>query len=348
MPGELITAVTPQDLTLLAESGMMTTEVQQQLAVATTGIAAMKNASSPVGGRHFARLDSIISVKFPSPVNQARDVLNDLDAVWSNASDEFHRYRQMAFDVKLRRAKLNIQRKKKSDDEDEQIVNDAECELEQAKIDALEAQLANGKGKLTDTINKATHQSEKYKLLCKKAGVESFTEADFLKEEVEYLVRTAWWHAGQGFSTVDTRGDDLRRKDKPRDKMSHKEQVAHDAKIRRESFAVRVPMDVGIYFEALGITKQEVRTELAAIDEQRRLYSQMYGSHEHPPTFADSGYMESWLQQMVTKYSARVMTNLKEHGPDRLKRLQSIISPTNDDKGGGTGSTIERKSIFEA
>lgn len=347
MSRDLSIPVHNQDLAILVESGMLTVETQRQLSTAVQAIPALKNATPP-GKRHFSRIDSMLSVKSPSPVNRARDVLSDLDSLWSGASDEFHHFRQMMFDIKLRQAKLNIKRKRILKDEDEQVISDAECDLEQSQIDALKAKFSVGQAKLTDVIAKATQQSERYAFICKDAGVEQFSADDFLKEEAEYIIKTAWWHAGQTFRSVDARGGGERKKDKPLSEMTPAEQANYHAKIRR-SMTMRVSQDVGVYFELLGISKAEVKTELGWIEGQRHLFNEQYQNHEcSPPEFCDSGYFESWLQTTTTKYLDRVLTNMKQHGPERFKRLQSIITPSDKDQGEGTGAELKRGSLFEA
>lgn len=341
MSGELIIA---QDITMLSESGLITQEAKQQLVTAAAAIPAMRDASTPVGKRHFARIDTFLSIRNPSPVDRARDVLTTLDTLWSGASSEFHRLREMAFDIKLRQARLNIKLKRLPEGEDERIVTQAECELEQAQIDRLKATFAEGQGKIQGVIAKATAQAQRYALLCREGGVVAFTADDFILDEVKYLIKTAFWHAGQNFRTVDGRDKWTKKRDEAGLQDNRQDDFKRMMKARG-NMSVRVSMDVGMYFECLGITKDEVRKELAGIEEQRHQLSRAYEGHPNPPSFYD--YFEAWLTKMENTYKDRVLASIQKHGPDRLKRMQQIITPTTDDQGKTPGTTLERGSLTE-
>lgn len=305
------------DLTLFTQSGLISTEAQEKLTVATQAVSVMKTAGAlPTGERHFSRADSILSVRNPSPVAQARDVLSALDNVWSGASTEFHRYRKMFFDVKLKTAKLSLKRKKPPSDPDEMLVFEAECEADQAEIDSLQTQLAEGQAKIQGTLDKASELSGKYALLG------NFSADDFMREEVVYLIKTAWWHAGQTFQKI-------------------------SRVIEREKhISFRVGHDVGVYFEALGIFPGEVKKELEDIAQQKDAFDRGYNMHPNPPSFLP--YFESWLKQVAERYTSRVMDTVKKHGPEKLKRIQSIIKPTDADVGKPSGTIEKRGSFFEA
>lgn len=342
----LIAAPQAHDLAILTESGLITEETQRQLSVATTAAAAMRK-STPVTERRFSRVDMLLSVKSPSPANRARDILGDLNDLWEGAGVEFHKFRQMAFSVKLRKAKLAAKLKKPPQDDPE--VFEAECELEQAEIDAVQATLASGQSKVMAVIERATQKAQQYETLLLTSGVKEFTEDDFLRDEIEYLIKTAFWHAGQTFKTVDARGAAYRKAHELPPNATDAEKAAHRRKAEREGMSIRVSMDVGTYFELLGITKAEVKTELAWIDQQRKMFDRQYTEHEcAQPEFADSGYFEAWLQTTTHKYRDRVLASFKDQGSDRFKRLQQIIKPTDSDGGYGSGEEMSRGSLFES
>jgi hypothetical protein len=305
------------DLVLFTQSGLISAEAQEKLAVATIAVSTMKTAGAlPTGERHFSRADSLLSVRNPSPASQARDVLQALDNVWSGASTEFHRYRKMFFDVKLKTAKLSLKRKKPPLDPDEMTVFEAECEADQAEIDALQTALAEGQAKIKGTLDKAADLSGKYALLG------HFSADDFMREEVVYLIKTAWWHVGQTFQKI-------------------------SRVIEREKhISFRVGHDVGVYFEALGIFPAEVKKELEDIARQKEAFDQGYAMHPNPPSFMP--YFESWLNQVSERYTSRVMDTVKKHGPEKLKRIQSVIKPTDADGGTTSGTVEKRGSFFEA
>ena len=340
-----VTVIKQQDLTLLTESGLLTVENQKALTLASASIPAMRDASTPVGERHFARTDSVLAIRSNSPIDQARDVLSSLDRLWSGASGEFHRLRQIHFDIKLRQTKINVARKRLDTckDEDDRAVAEAEIALAEAEIDGLIATVTQGQDKLQGVITKAVAQSQQYQALCTTAGVASFTADDFMRDEVGYLIKTAFWHAGQTFRGMDTRDKWQKKKDHvPGDDRAA--EFTNKMKAR-ENMAMRVSMNVGMWFEALGISKGEVLADLKDIEQQRFEYDRACGNGGGVSPFFD--YFEIWLKKLALKYASRVTEAVKKHGPDRLKRLQSIITPVDSDEGAGSGEKISRGSMFE-
>lgn len=335
-----ISVIKQQDLTLLTESGLLSVEHQQALTTASAAIPALRDASTPVGERRFARADSVLAVRSNSPVDQARDVLSALDKLWSGASGEFHRLRQIHFDIKLRQVKADRAKKQLAKaGMDDQPVIEAEIALAEAEIDALIAQVTQGQEKLQGVITKAVAHSQRYTALCTTAGVASFTADDFMKDEINYLIKTAFWHAGQTFRIVDGRNAKERAKDEGMNEFERRSKA-------REYAAPRVDLNTGTWFEALGITKAEVAAELRGVEEEKYQLTQANREWPWPPDFFP--YFEAWLSRMVVKYADRVMAAVKQHGPDRLKRLQSIITPTENDAGKQTGAEVERGSMFES
>ncbi len=344
--------VKPQDMTLLTEGGLITAEAAKKLEIAAASIPAMRDASTPVGQRHFGRADTLLTVRNPSPVNQARDVLESLHRVWTGAGQEFHRLRAMAFGINLRQKKLALQRKKLDaiENADEREIAEAECMVAQAEIDGLQAQFAEGQTAIKDVIAKATHQSEQYALLCQKAGVEAFTSEDFLREEVEYLIKTAFFHAGQTFKLVDIRDQWARKEEEPEPPKGRAEANKRLMKARRETMQIKTPLDVVAYFEALGITKAELRKELEDLEKDKFAFDQCNSGPAASGHYAPQSYFECferWLKDRATKYRDRVLAHVREQGPDRLRRIQQIITPTTEDKGKTGGQEMDRGSLFE-
>lgn len=346
-PPRALSVIKQQDLTLLTESGLLSVENQKALTTAALSIPAMRDASMPVGERHFARTDSVLAIRSNSPIDQARDVLSTLDKLWSGAGTEFHRLRQIHFEIKLRQTKVTVARKKldKLTDPDEVAVAEAEIALAEAQMDALIASVSQDQEKLQGVITKAVAQSQRYTELCKIAGVESFTADDFMRDEVSYLIKTAFWHAGQTFRSVDGRDKWDRQKTEGREPPKTRGQEFQRTLKARENMSVRVSMETSMWFEALGLSKDEVAAELKDIEQQKFSFDRGYAGHPNPPSFFE--YFEVWLKQLAIKYSGRVLETVKKHGPDRLKRLQSIITPVETDVGKGGGTQMDRGSLFE-
>lgn len=333
-----ISIIKQADLTLLTEQGLLTQENQKALTVAAASIPAMRDGS--VGDRHFKSVSSVLSIRSNSPIDQARDVLATLDHLWSGASTEFHRLRKMHFEIKLQQVKVNI--KKKNADKgspDDREVTEAEVALVEAEIDGLMAEAMVGQERLKGVVTKAVAQSQKYQELCTTAGVESFTADHFLRDEVGYLIKSAFWHAGQTFKVVDGRDTKERGKDKGMSDFDRRRKA-------RKFSAPRVDMNTGVWFEALGISKGEVLAELRDIEQQKEELSRAQSGWPWGTDFYP--YFEIWLTKMEQKYAQRVMDSVKKQGPDRLKRLQTIITPTDADRGKNTvGEEMDRGSMFD-
>lgn len=316
---------------------MITVADQRALTLAAAAIPALQSASTAVGERRFAQTESILSIRNNTPVDRARDVLSSLNAVWSGASDEFHRLRTMAYEIKVRLAKMKAAKNKAVDivDFDQREIAIAESELAQAEVDALQTKLIAGQGRLQGVITKAVSLSQEYSALCVTAGVAAFTEEDFLKDEVSYLINTAFWHASKVF--------------KNREMRVEGERYAAEGPYKNlPPQALHVDLQTGVWFEALGISKGEVLAELKELLKQKEAHDRARQWDIYKEDFFP--FVETWLKQMVAKYTPAVTARVKQHGPDRLKRLQQIISPEAGDIGKGGPSNVKdlgRGSMFE-
>lgn len=334
-----LSIIKSQDLVLLTEGGMITVADQRALSLAAQAIPALQSASTAVGERRFAQTESILSIRNNTPVDRARDVLSSLNKIWSGASDEFHRLRTMAYDIKVRRAKMNAAKNKTVDivDFDQREIAIAEAELAQAEVDALQTKVISGQGRLQGVITRAVSLSQEYSQLCLTAGVAAFTEEDFLKDEVGYLINTAFWHASKVFKNREMRVKD--------------ERYSADGPFKNlPPQALHVDLNTGVWFEALGISKAEVLAELKGLLAQKEAHdrARSVGGDIFKEDFFP--FVETWLKQMVAKYTPAVTARVKQQGPDRLRRLQQIISPEAGDVGKGGPSNVkdlDRGSMFE-
>lgn len=316
---------------------MITVADQRALSLAAQAIPALQNASTAVGQRRFAQTESILSIRNNTPVDRARDVLSSLNAVWSGASDEFHRLRTMAYEIKVRLAKMKAAKNKAVDivDFDQREIAIAESELAQAEVDALQTRVISGQGRLQGVITRAVSLSQEYSALCVTAGVAAFTEEDFLKDEVGYLINTAFWHASKVFKNREMRVKDER-------------YAANGPHKNLPPQALHVDLQTGVWFEALGISKGEVLAELKGLLAQKEAHDRARQWDIYKEDFFP--FVETWLKQMVAKYTPAVTARVKQQGPDRLKRLQQIINPDAGDAGKGGPSNVkdlDRGSMFE-
>ncbi len=336
-----------RELATFVETGLMTVDQQRTLSIATKNLAIMKQVSTPSTGRHFSRIDTMIAIRLPTPVSRAREVLSTLADTWDSMSGEFHTFREMYFDARLRRAKLNSKRKLLGDPElgdDERIILEAEIELENARIDKIEAEVARGQAKLQGQVAKATAASDQYAALLTSSGKAEFTEEDFRAEETDYYLQSAWWHASQVFGVNDIRNKWKRPQGEPENQKQEAERKREERKYRR----IEVKHDTVLYFRGLGISQVEIEAELADLLGQRESFdmvNQTMSHNSNPQSFA--GHFESWIKRTADKYRHRVVAAIgKDY--DKLKRISSIIDPEQADKGtGGDVKELGRRGMTE-
>ncbi len=334
-------------LASFAETGLITPDQQRSLSVAATNLAVMKAVTTPSAQRHFGRIDTMLTVRTATPVSEARESLAGLAKVWDGLDIDFHKYRTLFFQTRLIRAQMKkrtseIAAMPESDDRD---IAAAQLDLDGAQLQGMEVELAKGHAKLTGELKKATDYSEQYKLICKAAGKEAdgFTEEDFRKEEIDYYIKSAFWHASQVAETIDTRDKHDR---KPGQRMPWESERGHDFKEQlkaRKAMQILVPKEAELCFQLMGISPEEVKQEIAKLEEQRFNFNLSHPTGVH--SFSD--HFDSWLLRTVEKYRARVAGQLGL-GSDKFKRLQSLLNPDDADGGGrGDVGKIERRSMIQ-
>lgn len=322
------------DLSIFVQSGVLAAEAQKQLTTAVAAVAQVRRVSPP---RHFERINRELQARLPSAISRARDVLGDLDEVWRGATKQFHKYRQMLFDMRHRQAKLALKRKQalEATSDEERAVAEAECDMEQAIIDGLAAELAEGEGEVKQVLADAAKQAERYTAL----GV-TITEQDLLRDEAEYLVKSAFWHAAQVFKVIDLREPGART-------------VTTDSGVKKtkmpghNEIAIHTPATLRSYFQALGILGSDVEAALRDLSQQRAAYMRMYEGHRRPPEFT---HTFSWMQGLATKYAPHVLKLIDANGMGWLKRVQQMVEPTSANAGGDAhdkNDEMERRTVFE-
>lgn len=349
-------ATVGRELATFVETGLISTEQQKALTIATTNLQVMKAVSSPVGGRHFNRIDTLLSVRLPTPVSQARDALSSLAVAWDSMSADFHTFRALYFEARLRRAKLTVARKKADDprlDDDERLIVSAECELESAKIDQIEATVAKGHAALKGQVTKATAASDQYSAILRASGKAEFTEEDFRQEEIDYYLQSAWWHVSQVFGVVDIRNK-RNRPGAPPDDENLKDE-ARRKHLERLNRRVDVKHDTVLYFQSLGISQHEIEGELKGLLEQRESFDMVnenMSRNSNPQSFA--GHFEGWVKRTAEKYRGRAVAAVgatlggQGAGMDKLRRITTLIDPNAADKGtGGDVKDLGRRGMTE-
>lgn len=346
MPDDLkptvFVAPAPQELTVFVESGLITEVQKKSLTLASNNLQTMKAHSTPVGSRHFNKIDTMVALRNPSPVSQAREVLTEFNASWEKITKDFHRYREMFFNAKLMRARLNKRRKEAQGtilDGDDRIILEAELALDGARLDAIESEVAQGHSLMKSDILAAAAASDRYTEICKANGKESFTEEDFRKEEILYYLKSAWWYATQVFSTVDRRD----RWDRPKGEPESRRDAGQRDFEAQPYMKIKLKSEVMLFFQSLTINEDDINKELKVILNMRKAYDK---SARENPLEPFSNYFDGWLAQMAAKYQERASAAVAKNGISVLKRISKLMNPDEPDKGDDGDVGKMRRSVI--
>jgi hypothetical protein len=313
---------TTRELASLVETGLMNPEEQRAISVAAEGLALMKGNSAPMGERHFNAIDRKLSMRAPTPVSEAREVLTDMDAVWGDVRSDFHKYRKMFFEAKLRRAKVAQAKKRAaSADPDDRELAEAAAALEQANIDELEANVGDGYRSIQDAIAKAKKCSERYAVICQQAGKEAFTDEDFKRDEIDYLIKSAWWVASQVLA------------------------IREFSIGRTQHTTMIVPEEIIGYFKGLGVDEASLRKEVGDLAGMRAAFD-INNSGWFPQSFKD--HFNSWLDRMVEKYRPFAEATIAANGFEKVRRIAKMLPESPEERGKKVrGTEIDRSSLVE-
>ncbi len=337
-------AAVASELETYVSTGLITAETQKALSIAVGGAVALKQVATPVGKRHLERIDTIISTRIQSPVGRARETLQTIAGGWEDMRADFHKYRELFYEVRLRRARITKLRKQadQAQDEDDRVIMGAEADLAQAQLDKMASDVAAGEAIMQSAVNKVTKASETYKLICSEAGKE-FTEEDFLDEEITSYLQTGFWHAAKTFTVIDVRhGEDraFERKHSYADEkhfQSRKGQAKDRADNRDAYWRPVMKEDILAFFQALDVPEAVVKREMMALEEQRHNFDLANGNQ--PQSFAPR--MDAWVQRMAAQFLPGVKALVEKYGHERLKRAASLLAPDPGDS--GDAGSVENK-----
>jgi len=318
-----------RELSVLQETGLITPQQAEELAVATRDLRTMEEVSSIPQGRHFGYIDTILSARAPSPVSKARDLLQELGSSWEHARGDFQRLRKVHFEVKLKRAELvkMEQAVDRCDDDGDRGILEAKRDLLTIEIEDLESDLTYGMRKLQGVTEAATASADRYRGLLTESGKDALTAEDFLEEDLGYYLKAAFFHASQ---TVQVRqwvpGGIMDPKVwRQLTKQQREEFVRQNAQQ-----AMTLGEEVLIYFDGLGIAKKEITGELEALAEMRKNFDIVNGgAGRHNQAF--QAHFDNWLARMATKYLDRARSAVGQFGVARIQRIVQIIEPTRSD-----------------
>lgn len=322
-----------RELTTLHESGLITGDQGRALAQATTQWNVLKSVvGATTDGRppprHFSKVDHVLAVRIPTPVGQARDLLATIGTTWDTLSGEFHRFREMFMEAKVKRAELNKKAREITEQigtgelhNDDQAILEAQIQLDGARIDKLEAEVQRGQAALKSGISIMAERSTRYQSLLTAAGKSEFAPEDFLAEEIDYLLKSAWMVAAQSYGATPTL--EASGMPSPRSRIA----LAHE---------------IQLYFANLGVTWSEIESEFSDLQMQRVSYDMA----KNPASTTNfSAQFDNWITRMAVKYRPRVITAVAQHGMDRLKAIQEIIEPPSDSGHHGDAAP-KRRSVL--
>jgi len=304
-----------REISVLHETGLVTARQAECLAVATRDSHAMNSVSSLPKGRHLQYIDTILSSRSASPVSRARDSLIELGSIWRNARSDFHRLRKLYFEVKLKRAEVKklgraLERCLEEGEQEDADILEAKIELETASIEGLESDLSYGMRDLEGVSRSASDASERYAEILELAGKEALTEQDFLDEEIDFYLKSAFFHAAQTMRSQSyvPGGND------------------RGPRVNR----IDLQEEIILYLENLDISRKEVEKELTDLLDMRHNFDFAHGGEgRHEQSFRD--HFTNWVNRMATKYRDRVEQAVAQYGVGRIQRIVSIIEPTRSD-----------------
>jgi hypothetical protein len=360
-----------RQLAALASTGLISPEQRQALTVATTNLDVMKRVATNPGERHFGRIDLMMSVKVPTPIAQAREVLSELNKAWEGMSTDFHHFRKLFFKGKAALAKLAGKKQRAASLrarveagegaagglEQLAVELEAEIEYDQAEIDELQHDVAVGQAKLQGKLTEANAQSKAYALICTAAGKDpeagGFTEDDFLQEELDYYLKAAWWTASEQFKEVDLRGKYHKPGEEPT--SWSEERMAKKAMRADGASRINLSREVTLFFEGMGVNQATVKDEIAKLMKDREGFAMFerggigvtpgnvmgYAPQDYMPTFL------TWIDRMAGKYRVQCLGAYKANGKDKLKRLAALLDPKGGDFGKADAKDQGRDSVLE-
>jgi hypothetical protein len=336
-----------RELTTLNETGLINVEQGRALAQATTQWNVLKAVTGATkdgrpAPRHFTKVDRLLAARIPTPAGQARQLLAQIGSQWETLSGDFHRFREMYMEAKLKRAELNKKARLITEQigkgelhPDDVAIEEASIQLQGAQIDRLEAEVTRGQSTLKAELATMTDRSVRYQALLTTAGKTEFTKDDFEAEEVDYLLKSAWTVAAQVYGAMPI----LKANGRP----SHLKRIV-------------VPHEIELYFGNLGITPDQLKNEFRDLQLQRESFDMLQrgvdahgfaevaqndGTVRH--RFADQ--FDNWIVRMAAKYRGQIMQAVKQHGMDRLTAIQEIIDPPSD-RGKQGPEAPERRSVL--
>ena len=313
-PGSLTANVhqaVSKELTTFVENGVITPEEQAKLTTAISSASALGQVATPIAKRSLGKIESLLAIRQDTGIGRAREALINLSEGWSEMRSTWHQHRQMFFDVRLRGARIKAKRAEadQAKDDLQREVLGAEADLMQAEMDAKQSELAEAVTAMQSRVQKLNDSAASYALVCKEAGKETFTEADFQADEVKSYLSMAWWHVAHTF------------------KEQHKYVGPGAPPLSR----VVVQRDALAFFKAIGLPERTIQEELARLADERRAFDMAHGNQ--PQSFSER--FDQWTLRMSDKYLPAAAELVSKYGIERFRRAAAIMDPDPKDVGKG-------------
>jgi hypothetical protein len=341
---ELAKQAVTKELTSLVRAGFLTEVEQRQVSSAVSTARAMSEVATPTAARHFKTISTKLDIRLDSPVSRARECLGRVSQAWEVIRSDFHRFRKMTAEMRLKRAEAERLRAGSQDDP----VALARAELLDVEADAMEADLEVGASQFRLALEKVQAQSARFDAICQKAG-KQFTEDDFREEEHRYVIQALLWHLAQTSKQADMR-DQYERADSAARWARMREQGmdrAADFREQQEKVAnskVILPSDAKRALIELGIPVREVEADVRALIGMREAHDLL-----GPRVDSFEPKFDGWIQRTSAKYVDHVRSSISVNGQERLDRIIAMLNPeaTQVDKQGPAWGTVSRGSAIE-
>lgn len=315
------------DLSLIRQMDLLPAEKMEKLQLATADAKKLAGRTLPGMKEHLGIISQKMLITSPTTDAQMLQALGDFQEVQGKFLPDLHRYRKIYFQSKVKIAELKRLRRQAAECEDpeDREVLEAQAMLMQAEVDEMECQVSEGHDRLKELLEEASQYSDRYHQALKESGKTELTPEDIEIEEVRQLLKTALYYAGQVFVVKE---------------------------VKRPYGAppfefVTWQQEVLVYFEAIGITRNELDQEFMALDSQRKMHYIVNPMSEGGGPVSFRPYFENWLRHTADRYLDRVKATIRTTGRRSLERIAKMLDLQAQDRGQvGPGEDQDRMSVF--
>lgn len=315
--------VTSRDLATMVDAGMLTTLQRDQVGrvVEALPMLAQLPPTLRMSGALAAAPNARMAVAFRTPQDRAIEILARFQATWGPAQVRVHQYREKYLKGRVTLAKLAKARRRLEtvEDEDDREILKAEIDLEEGRLEALEAELATGQQELLTELSLAAKCGEQYAAALEAAGRTELSAADILRSQVAHIARSLWYRIAKEYRVAHIRSADPR---------------------EQGVYQIQVGEETAMFCHLLSIPVQEIRQHVGSLADQRANWDRVNAGNAC--TF--DAHFEGWLRRTADQYIDRIRTAI-ENDTGLLERLRMALPEITDQGRGGRGEVQERDSV---